>query len=61
MSQLFLHEVLNNFQGLLRIVDVPGHERLRAKFFDEYKQAAKGIVYIIDSITVQKDIRDVAE
>jgi signal recognition particle receptor subunit beta len=50
-----------NFQGLLRIVDIPGHERLRGKFFDEYKQAAKGIVYIIDSVTVQKDIRDVAE
>jgi len=48
-------------KGLLSIIDIPGHERLRAKFFDEYKQAAKGIVYIIDSITVQKDVRDVAE
>ena len=52
---------VNNFQGVLRIVDIPGHERLRMKFFDEYKQAAKGVVYIIDSVTVQKDIRDVAE
>jgi len=52
---------VNNFQGLLRIVDIPGHERLRGKFFDEYKQAAKGIVYIIDSVTAQKDIQDVAE
>ncbi|GFG37979.1 hypothetical protein Cfor_03860 [Coptotermes formosanus] len=48
-------------KGLLRIIDIPGHERLRAKFFDEYKHAAKGIVYIVDSVTVQKDIRDVAE
>lgn len=45
----------------LRIIDIPGHERLRAKFFDEYKGTARGIVYIIDSITFQKDIRDVAE
>lgn len=48
-------------KGVLRIVDIPGHERLRMKFFDECKQAAKGIVYIIDSVTVQKDIQDVAE
>jgi len=52
---------VNNFQDLLRIIDIPGHERLRAKFFDECKQAAKGIVYVIDSVTVQKDIQDVAE
>uniref|UniRef100_A0A182PHS7 Signal recognition particle receptor subunit beta n=1 Tax=Anopheles epiroticus TaxID=199890 RepID=A0A182PHS7_9DIPT len=45
----------------LKIVDVPGHERLRGKFFDEYKNIAKAIVYMIDSVTVQKDIRDVAD
>uniref|UniRef100_A0A182LTQ2 Signal recognition particle receptor subunit beta n=1 Tax=Anopheles culicifacies TaxID=139723 RepID=A0A182LTQ2_9DIPT len=45
----------------LRMVDVPGHERLRGKFFDEYKNVAKAIVFMIDSVTVQKDIRDVAD
>ncbi|XP_053663066.1 signal recognition particle receptor subunit beta [Anopheles marshallii] len=45
----------------LKVVDVPGHERLRGKFFDEYKNIAKAIVYMIDSVTVQKDIRDVAD
>uniref|UniRef100_A0A182Y1E8 Signal recognition particle receptor subunit beta n=1 Tax=Anopheles stephensi TaxID=30069 RepID=A0A182Y1E8_ANOST len=45
----------------LKMVDVPGHERLRGKFFDEYKNIAKAIVYMIDSVTVQKDIRDVAD
>uniref|UniRef100_A0A182Q9H6 Signal recognition particle receptor subunit beta n=1 Tax=Anopheles farauti TaxID=69004 RepID=A0A182Q9H6_9DIPT len=45
----------------LKVVDVPGHERLRGKFFDEYKNIAKAIVYMVDSVTVQKDIRDVAD
>uniref|UniRef100_A0A2M3ZL65 Signal recognition particle receptor subunit beta n=1 Tax=Anopheles braziliensis TaxID=58242 RepID=A0A2M3ZL65_9DIPT len=45
----------------LKVVDVPGHERLRGKFFDQYKTSAKAIVYMIDSATVQKDIRDVAD
>ncbi|KAJ9593658.1 hypothetical protein L9F63_014783 [Diploptera punctata] len=45
----------------LKIVDIPGHERLRGKFFDEYKTAARGIMYVVDSNTVQKEIRDVAE
>ncbi|CAL7950370.1 unnamed protein product [Xylocopa violacea] len=45
----------------LKIVDIPGHERLRYKFFDQFKLSAKGLVYVIDSVTFQKDIRDVAE
>lgn len=45
----------------LRIVDLPGQERLRNKFFDQYKNSAKAIVYVVDSVTIQKEIRDVAE
>ncbi|KMR04984.1 signal recognition particle receptor subunit beta [Lasius niger] len=45
----------------LRIVDIPGDERLRSKYFDKYKSSAKGLVYVIDSVTIQKEIRDVAE
>lgn len=45
----------------LRLVDLPGQERLRNKFFDQYKNSAKAIVYVIDSVTIQKEIRDVAE
>lgn len=43
------------------IVDLPGQERLRNKFFDQYKSNAKAIVYVVDSVTIQKEIRDVAE
>lgn len=45
----------------IRVVDIPGHERLRQRYFDQYKYTAKGIVFVVDSVTVQKEIRDVAE
>ncbi|XP_051164410.1 signal recognition particle receptor subunit beta [Leptopilina boulardi] len=51
--------VINNHS--LRIVDIPGHERLRYKYFDKYKSSARALVYVIDAVTLQKDIRDVAE
>lgn len=44
-----------------RVVDIPGHERLRGKFFDQYKNSAKGVVFVVDSVTLQKDVKDVAE
>lgn len=52
---------LTTSRGELRLVDVPGNERLRGKFFDQYKKLAKAVVYLVDSVTVQKDIRDVAD
>jgi signal recognition particle receptor subunit beta len=45
----------------IRVVDIPGHERARHKFFDQYKLLAKGLVFMVDSVTIQKDIRDAAE
>lgn len=45
----------------ISIVDIPGHERLRNRHFDQYKKFTKGIIYVVDSVTVQKDVRDVAE
>ncbi|XP_046832602.1 signal recognition particle receptor subunit beta [Vespa crabro] len=52
---------ININNNTLKIVDIPGDERLRYKFFDKYKISAKGIVFVIDSVTFQKNIRDVAE
>lgn len=48
-------------RGSVKVLDLPGHERLRSKFFDKYKSQAKGIVYVVDSATLQKDVRDVAD
>ncbi|XP_071635957.1 signal recognition particle receptor subunit beta [Temnothorax longispinosus] len=45
----------------LRIVDIPGDERLRYKYFDKYKSSVRGLIYVIDTVTIQKELRDVAE
>jgi len=51
---------VKNKKGL-KIIDIPGHERVRQQFFDSYKSSARGLVFVIDSNTFMKDIRDVAE
>lgn len=45
----------------VKLVDIPGHYRVRDKCFELYKDRAKGIVFVVDSVSVQKEIRDVAE
>ncbi|GFN91800.1 signal recognition particle receptor subunit beta-like [Plakobranchus ocellatus] len=45
----------------LRVIDLPGHERLRGQMLDEYKTLARALVFVIDSGTLQKDIKEVAE
>ncbi|KAL5290755.1 SRPRB family protein [Megaselia abdita] len=57
-ENLGVHEFDNKS---VRVVDIPGHERLREKFFDQYKNSAKGVVFVVDSVTLQKDIKDVAD
>jgi len=48
-------------KNLLRLVDIPGHERVFPKYWDTYKMSCKGIMFVIDSETVQTNICDVAE
>lgn len=48
-------------KGNFRLVDIPGHERLRNKFFDQFKASARLLVFTVDSSTLQKDVRDVAD
>lgn len=45
----------------LRVVDIPGHERVRAKFLEHEKRSSLAIVYVVDSSTLQKQLRDAAE
>ncbi|CAG9862570.1 unnamed protein product [Phyllotreta striolata] len=51
----------SNEKENLRIIDIPGHERLRDKFFEQYKDITKGIIYVVDSNTITQDVRDAAE
>ncbi|XP_006822972.1 signal recognition particle receptor subunit beta-like [Saccoglossus kowalevskii] len=48
-------------KGVLKILDLPGHERLRNHKIDQFKDQARCIVFLVDSVTFQKDIKEVAE
>jgi len=45
----------------LTVYDLPGHERIRYAAFEKVKKLAKAIIFVVDSATIQKDLRDVAE
>ena len=45
----------------LEIVDLPGHDRLRSKYWEDYKSNATGIVFVVDSQSFLSNVRDVAD
>jgi len=45
----------------LELVDVPGHERIRGSVIERFGPGARGILFVVDSGTVTKQVRDVAE
>lgn len=45
----------------VELVDVPGHERLRGQVLDTFSSSTRALVFMVDSNTVSKQIRDVAE
>jgi len=42
------------------MIDIPGHERLRFKF-SEFMPIARSIVFVVDSATVARQTRVLAE
>lgn len=44
-----------------KLIDIPGHERVRAKYFYNHKDNARAILFIIDSVNFPREIRDVAD
>ncbi|KAI8063326.1 signal recognition particle receptor beta subunit-domain-containing protein [Gongronella butleri] len=44
----------------LEVVDIPGHERLRSRYTD-FLNVARCIVFVVDSTTVHRNVRPVAE
>ncbi|KAK7094302.1 signal recognition particle receptor subunit beta-like [Littorina saxatilis] len=45
----------------LPVTDLPGHERLRTQMLDDNKALARGLVFVVDSGTVLKEMKEVAE
>ncbi|ODM94975.1 Signal recognition particle receptor subunit beta [Orchesella cincta] len=50
-----------NGKAALSIKDLPGHERVRIKFWDESKAGSRGIVCVVDASGGNKAIRESAE
>ncbi|CRL07172.1 CLUMA_CG020160, isoform A [Clunio marinus] len=46
---------------IYQLVDLPGHEKLRLRLLDSYKATSKALIFVIDSSTIQKEIKDVAD
>ncbi|CAG9764077.1 unnamed protein product [Ceutorhynchus assimilis] len=44
----------------ITVVDLPGFHSIRQQFFEKYKENSKGIVYVVDSTSLAKNIRDAA-
>ena len=45
----------------IRLVDVPGSERVRVGLIDQFSPSARALLYVVDSNTVGRQVRDVAE
>ncbi|XP_044287074.1 signal recognition particle receptor subunit beta [Varanus komodoensis] len=56
-----LYRVKNDKNTHITLTDLPGHESLRLQFLDRFKAAARAIVFVVDSVTFQREMKDVAE
>lgn len=45
----------------LNLIDLPGNDRTRAKFVDQFKHLARALVFVVDSVNFTREVRDVAE
>lgn len=45
----------------IRLIDLPGAERLRVRLWEHYRNKAKHIMYVIDSTKIDSNLRDVCE
>jgi len=45
----------------LSVKDLPGHDRVQIKFWDDHKSSARGIVCVVDAAAGSKGIREAAD
>ncbi|XP_062988370.1 signal recognition particle receptor subunit beta [Elgaria multicarinata webbii] len=56
-----LYRVKNDKSTNVTLIALPGHESLRLQFLDRFKAAARAIVFVVDSVAFQREMKDVAE
>ena len=45
----------------LKLVDLPGAERLRPRLWEQYREKARNVIFVVDSTTVSSKLRDLSE
>uniref|UniRef100_L7LZV8 ADP-ribosylation factor-related protein 1 n=1 Tax=Rhipicephalus pulchellus TaxID=72859 RepID=L7LZV8_RHIPC len=48
-------------KGSLNLIDLPGNDRMRARFLDQFKGLARAVLFVVDSVNFPREVRDVAE
>ncbi|XP_073432639.1 signal recognition particle receptor subunit beta [Dendrobates tinctorius] len=51
----------NEKSSSFTLVDVPGHESLRIQFLDQYKTSVRAMIFVVDSSSFQREVKEVAE
>ncbi|XP_073530433.1 signal recognition particle receptor subunit beta [Phyllobates terribilis] len=51
----------NEKSSSFTLVDVPGHESLRLQFLDQYKTSVRAMIFVVDSSSFQREVKEVAE
>lgn len=45
----------------LKLIDLPGADRLRSRFWEQYRANARHVIFMLDSTNVENKIRDLSE
>lgn len=45
----------------LQLIDLPGADRLRDRYWEQYRNKARSVVFVIDSTTIEDKIRELSE
>lgn len=45
----------------LQLIDLPGADRLRGRYWEQYRNKARSVVFVIDSTTIEDKIRELSE
>ncbi|XP_053317099.1 signal recognition particle receptor subunit beta [Spea bombifrons] len=56
-----VYKAKNDKGSSLTLVDIPGHESLRLQFLEQYKPAARALLFVVDSSAFQREVKEVAE
>uniref|UniRef100_A0A8C5MLB1 Signal recognition particle receptor subunit beta n=1 Tax=Leptobrachium leishanense TaxID=445787 RepID=A0A8C5MLB1_9ANUR len=60
-AQTAAYRAKNDKGPSLTLVDIPGHESLRLYFLEQHKAAARGLLFVVDSSSFQREVKEVAE